>query len=66
MDNQPQNLTEDEYAKNEPPVAANDLLAEIEPLIEDYFKGDVSFDGQNVTYCLLNGQKFKLSAKEIA
>lgn len=65
MKNQPNNSTEDEYAKNEPPVAANELLAEIELLIEDYFKGDVSFDGQNVMCCLPNGQKFKFSAEEI-
>lgn len=65
MENQTQNLTEDEYAKNEPSVAAYEILAEIEPLLEDYFKGEISFDGQNITYCMLNGQKFKLSVEEV-
>ncbi len=65
MKNQNENLTEDEYARNEPPVAANEILAEIKPLLEDYFNGEIIFDGQNITYCLLNGQKFKLSAEEV-
>ncbi len=65
MKNQKENLTEDEYARNEPPVAANEILAEIKPLLEDYFNGKITFDGQNITYCLLNGQKFKLSAEEV-
>ena len=66
MENQKQNSTEDEFAKNEPPVAACDLLTEIEPLLVDYFKGEVSFDGKTLTYALMNGQKFKLSAEEVA
>lgn len=65
MKNQNQNFTEDEYAKNESPVAANEILAEIKPLLEDYFQGEITFDGQSITYCLMNGQKFKLSAEEV-
>lgn len=65
MENETQDFTEDEYAKNEPPVLACDLLAEIEPLLKDYFKGEVSFDGKTLTYALMNGQKFKLSAEEV-
>jgi len=65
MKNTNQNLIEDEYAKNEPPVSANEILAEIKPLLEDYFQGEIDFDGKNITYCLLNGQKFKLSAEEV-
>lgn len=66
MKNQTENFAGDEYAKNEPPVAANIILAELEPLLDDYFKGEISFDGQNITYCLPNGQRFKLSAEEVA
>lgn len=66
MKNQTQKLTEDKFAKNEPPITTNDLLAEIKPLFEDYFIGEISFDGQNIAYCLPNGQKFKLSAEEVA
>lgn len=65
MDNQNQNFTDDEIAKNEPHVEPCKLLAEIEPLLKDYFKGEVSFDGKNLTYALMNGQKFKLSAEEV-
>ena len=66
MKNQRQTLTEDEYAKSEPPVEACEILAEIEPLLKDYFKGEVSFDGKTLTYALMNGQKFKLSVEEVA
>ncbi len=45
-------------AKNESPVSATDLLAELKPLLDDYFVGDISFDGNAITYCLPNGQKF--------
>lgn len=66
MDNQKQNSTEDEIAKNEPHVEPSELLAEITLLLKDYFKGEVSFDGKTLTYALMNGQKFKLSAEEVA
>lgn len=66
MKNQNQNYTDDEIVKNEPSVAANEILAELTPLLKDYFKGEITFDGLNITYCLLNGQKFKLSAEEVA
>ncbi len=65
MKNQNENLTEDEYARNEPPVAATEILAEIKPLLEDYFQGEIAFDEKSITYCLLNGQKFKLLAEEV-
>lgn len=66
MKNENQNFTDDEIAKNELPVEACEILAELTPLLKDYFKGEITFDGQNITYCLLNGQKFKLSAEEVA
>ncbi len=66
MKNQNENLTEDEYARNEPPVTANEILTDIKPLLENYFNGAITFDGQSITYSLPNGQKFKLSAEEVA
>lgn len=66
MKNQNQNYTDDEIAKNEPTVEASEILAELTPLLKDYFKGEVSFDGKTLTYALMNGQKFKLSAEEVA
>ena len=66
MKNEEQNSTDDEIAKNEPHVEPSELLAEIMPLLKDYFKGEVSFDGKTLTYALMNGQKFKISAEEVA
>lgn len=66
MENQSQNHSEDRYAKNEPQVEPFEILAEITPLIKDYFEGEILFDGRFVTYCLPNGQKFKLFAEEAA
>ena len=64
MKNLPLNYTQDETLINEPPINASDLLAEIYPLLEDYFVGQITFDGDNITYALLNGQKFAISATE--
>ena len=66
MKNLPLNYTQDETLKNEPPINASDLLAEIIQLLEDYFVGQITFDGDNITYTLLNGQKFAISATEVA
>lgn len=56
----------DELAKNEPPFPADDLLREIAPLLEDYFVAEVGEKGHAVTLRFPNGQKFKLTAEEIA
>ena len=66
MKNLPLNYTQDETLKNESPINASDLLAEIYPLLEDYFVGQIAFDGDNITYTLLNGQKFAILATNIA
>ena len=56
----------DKPAKHEPPVSANDLLAEIEPLLEEYFLGEITIDSEGITYRLPNGQTFLLTAKAAA
>ena len=66
MKNLPLNYTQDKTLRNEPPINASDLLAEILPLLKDYFIGQITFDGDNITYTLLNGQKFAISATEVA
>lgn len=66
MKNLPLNYTQDEPLRNEPPINASDLLAEIIPLLEDYFVGQFTIDGDNITYALINGQKFTISATEAA
>ena len=66
MKNLPLNYTQDETLKNEPPINASDLLAEIYPLLEDYFVGQITFGGDSITYALLNGQKFTISVTNIA
>ena len=53
-----------ELAKREPPVAANDLLLEILPLMQDYFVGEVTIDRGTILYRLPNGQKFRITAKQ--
>lgn len=66
MKNLPLNYTQDETLRNEPPINTSDLLAEIIPLLEDYFVGQFTIDGDCITYALLNGQKFTISATEVA
>lgn len=66
MKNLSLNYTQDETLKNEPPINASDLLAEIIPLLKDYFIGQFTIDGDSITYALLNGQKFTISAIEAA
>ncbi len=66
MKNSIKRFTEEELIKNEQPVTAKDLLEEIKPLLEDYFIGDISFDGKVIVYTLPNGQKFILKAEEAA
>ena len=66
MKNLSLNYTQDETLKNEPPINASDLLAEILPLLKDYFIGQITFDGDSITYTLLNGQKFTISVTNIA
>jgi len=53
-----------DLAKKEPPVAANELLEEIAPLLSDYFEGDISLTIFGIAYSLPNGQKFILKAEE--
>ena len=66
MKNLSLNYTQEKEAKNEPPINASNLLAEIIPLLKDYFIGQITFDGDCITYALLNGQKFTISATEVA
>lgn len=66
MKNLSLNYTQDETLRNEPPIKPGDLLAEIIPLFKDYFVGQFTIDGDSITYALLNGQKFTISAIEAA
>ena len=54
----------DEELVTEPSVSAQDLLAELIPLLSDYFEGTLSLEQEGITYFLPNGQKFILSAQE--
>jgi len=62
MKNQ-KSFTEEEIAKDEPSVTEEELLAEIMPLLEDYFVGEIFLQKQGITYHLPNGQNFILKAK---
>lgn len=50
-------------AANEPPVKAEELMEEIFPLLQDYFIGEISLDGDGIVYKLPNGQIFRITAK---
>ena len=56
---------EEQLAKNELPIETQQLLSEIVPLIEDYFYGKVSLDGQRIVYEMPNGQTFFITAKSV-
>ena len=57
--------TFDSILKAEAYVSASDLISEINPLIEDYFEGEMRFDGQDVVYKLPNGQAFIFAARAL-
>ena len=61
MESEKKKFSADTIAKNEPPVAANDLLAEITPLLSDYFIGEIKLCDNGIYYSLPNGQMFILS-----
>ena len=52
-------------AKGEERVSAESLLQEIEPLIREYFIGEVILENNEIKINLLNGQKFKMTLNEI-
>ena len=60
MEKRTQDYTEEEL--NEMPVSSEDLLGEIEPLLRDYFVGDILLTERGIEYNLPNGQKFILVA----
>ena len=66
MKNQMKNFEQYFEAKNEKAISASDLISEFMPLLGEYFVGDFLFDGEAVTYVMLNGQRFIISATEIA
>ena len=63
MKNVTQKFTEEEL--NEPLVSPNSILAELKPLLDEYFIGEITLDKKCITYSLPNGQRFKLMASEV-
>ena len=61
MKNEQQILNQ--IAQNESPIDSKQLLAEILPIIEDYFVGNIKFEGQHIAYEMPNGQIFYITAK---
>lgn len=51
-------------ARDESPITGAQLMAEIAPLVKEYFIGEVVSSDGSVLYTLPNGQKFRLTAKE--
>ena len=56
-------MFDEQAAKNEMPVRAEEVLAEIFPLLKDYFVGEIALVDGSISYKLPNGQKFILSVK---
>ena len=56
---------DEELAKKEPPIASGDLLLEIAPLMEEYFIGEIKLDKESIVYEMPNGQKFRITAKQV-
>ena len=54
-----------ELAKSEPPIKEKDLLVEILPLMQEYFVGDIAFNGHTISYRLPNGQTFRITAHQV-
>lgn len=50
-------------AKNEPEILPESILAELKPIMQDYFLGKVLLKEDYILYCMPNGQKIKLIAK---
>ena len=44
-------------------ITSKELLAEIEPLMQDFFNGKILFEGDDLIYKTPNGQVFVISAK---
>lgn len=50
--------------KNEQPTTAENIIEEIEPLLHDYFEGEITYCKGEITYVTPGGRKFIISAKE--
>lgn len=64
MKNEQRN-TDELNAKKEPPVTGGELLAEIKPLLDDYFLGEIAQEGECLIYRMPNGQTWRLFAEEM-
>ena len=49
----------------EKPIDSKDLLAEIFPLLDDYFIGEFALTNESIIMNMLNNQKFEITIKEI-
>lgn len=52
-------------AREEAPMKASDLYAEITPLMKDYFMGEFLYDERAIIAIFPNGQKFKITTEEL-
>lgn len=57
--------TDELNAKKEPPITGGELLAEIKPLLDEYFLGEAVQEGEYLIYRMPNGQTWRLSAEEM-
>lgn len=53
------------YAVNEKNITGKEIIEEIEPLIKEFYHGNVEISGDCLIIKFLNGQVFRLSANAI-
>ena len=46
-------------------VSEEDILYSLKPLIDEYFAGDCTCDGKEITYVLPGGEKFAINVKKV-
>ena len=57
-------LPKEKILEEKDSISPCELLFELLPLLKDYFEGQMSFDGEKISYILPNGRKFIISAAE--
>lgn len=70
MDKNNQRLTQEQitaivYATKEKNITSENLVKEIEPLLNEYFLGNIKTENSGITYEAYNGQKFLIQITEI-
>lgn len=55
----------DKFSKKEPRITSQNLIAELKPLLNNYFIGDVSLGYDGIVYTMPNGQTFLIKVRRM-